>query len=412
MNHDINNILISNIDTTSERLPSNITLNPLSKLFYFDNFITKNSNYHNFINLQQIKNYFSKLKKTKLIKYAKEKNNLNTKSRGNNAKNIFNNKKINSYNNQKQISSLNINKINNYKHKITKITKKIRLNKSLSNKSKLNRIQSMKNFRKINLNKKFYKKNSNTLTKSNIKSLNTIQRSNSIEKTLKTVKNIPHPKAKNSNIHNKTANDFYKVNNSIRKTNLTIPIKYNFYEKTKNIRNNSYIINNNNQNDSMQLQNSNFLKSRNNNIILENNKNEKHYYSYFKQNNSKIFDVRKHLSNYYKLKSRKRNTFSGNIKVKKIDSSNILTPTFIKNENKSDNNMNNNMIDNKNDDIDNSINNNKYEYTFKNCNNNDCISIENKEKNNKKLFDKRKEDLLQLIYFSDNLGMRNKNIKL
>ena len=74
--------------------------------------------------------------------------------------------------------------------------------------------------------------------------------------------------------------------------------------------------------------------------------------------------------------------------------------------------MNNNMIDNTNDDIDNSINNNKYEYTFKNCNNNDCISIENKEKNNKKLFDKRKEDLLQLIYFSDNLGMRNKNIKL
>ena len=414
MNHDNNNILISNIDTSSERLPSNIILNPLSKLFYFNNYNKKKaSNYHKFINLQQVKNYFSKLKKTKLINHVKAKNNLIPKKRDTSTKNIFNNKKINSYNFQEQSSSLNIDKINN-KNKTTEISKLIRLNKSSSIKSNLNRIQSMKNFRKINLNNKFYKRNSNTPKKYK-KAVNSIPKSNSIEKIIKINKNIPHPKAKNINIRNKTANNFYKINNSTRKKSSIIQIKYNFYKKTKNIRNHSLIINNN-LNDSLQQQNSSYLNSKiDNNITSKNNQSEEHYHSYFKQNSSKIFDVRKHLSDYYKLKSGKKKSCPNNIKNKKINSSNILIPSFmIKNENESNNNMKNYINNNINNNMGNSINNNKYDYTFKNCNNNDCSSINNneKEKYEKKQFDRRKEDLLQLVNFSDNLRIRNSNIKL
>ena len=415
MNHDNDNILISNIDTSSERLPSNIALNPLTKLFFYNNFNKKKtSNYHNFINLQQIKNYFSKLQKTKLINHTKVKDNIIPKRRENSAKNIFNNKQISSCNYHEQSSSLNMDKIKNHKNKITKI---IRLNKSSSAKNKLNRNQSMKIFRKISLNKKLNKKNSDTPKTINKKTSNSIPKSNSIEKTTKINKNIPHPKTKNNNTHNKTANNFYKINNLTRKTNLTIPIKYNFYKKAKNIKNHSYIVYNNNQNDSLQQQSSSYLNSRNNNnISSENNKNEEHYYSYFKENTNKIFDVRKHLSDYYILKSKKRNSSSNNIQVKKINYSKILIPSFmIKKENKSDNNTNNYINNNIKDnmDKDNSINDNKYEYTFKNCNNNDCGSINNdKEKSKNKQFDRRKEDLLQLIYFSNNLRKKSNNIKL
>ena len=159
----------------------------------------------------------------------------------------------------------------------------------------------------------------------------------------------------------------------------------------------------------------------NNLIKKDENNNNNIFYNNLSSNVNININITPHQLSRENINIKLKDNINNNKNLEKneYNSKNILTPSFLKTKkelNKEDkefiknnilNNFPNYNKDQENKNID--INNLGYDYTFKNINfikkDYNDLNKENKNNNNKINYGKRKEDLIHLLHFSENLGL-------
>ena len=234
-----------------------------------------------------------------------------------------------------------------------------------------------------------------------------------------------------NNLQKRNNSSYFLINNQKmnKEQNISLIRKYlhNYYEiksKQNMKKNNSFKIRNHYEHKDIIFDNdlkNNLL----NNLIKKDENNNNIFYNDLSSNvNININITPQHLSREnIKIKLEDNINKNQNFEGNESNSIHILTPSFMKTNkelNKEDkafikkNILNNFQKYNKNQNNNNNININNlgYDYTFKKMNyiNKNCNDLNKENKNNNKYYnkinsEKRKDDLIHLLHFSENLGL-------